>query len=141
MVQTASQLLEILIVEDDDTARRELRRVLTKQGFAAVREASDSGEAILIAQSRDIDIVLMDILLEDGPDGVEAARRIQDLRPAVSFIFVSAFASDPTHRERAKEHNLRVVDWLEKPIRPALQHLIQILEEMNPPRIIDQGQP
>jgi CheY-like chemotaxis protein len=135
-VQTASEMLQILIVEDEALPRAELTRALMKQGFE-VREASNSGEAVQIAKSRDIDVVLIDILLGDGPDGVEAARQIQNLLPGVSFIFVSAVANDQAYRKRAGDHNLRVVDWIEKPIQPALQRLIKILGEMNPPQISD----
>ena len=49
----------ILIVEDEALPRGELKRALTRQGFE-VREAGNSSEAVLAAQSREIDVVRRD---------------------------------------------------------------------------------
>ena len=50
-------------------------------------------------------------------DGIEAARKIQREQPMMSFIFVSAYAQDPSYQRRALESGLRVGAWIEKPVR------------------------
>lgn len=117
---------EILLVEDEDTARRELKRTLTRQGFR-VREAVNAGDAVQQAQQGDVGLVLMDILLGDGPDGIDAAQQIQQTRPDTSIVFVSAYAHDPDYQQRAQSSTLRIGAWIDKPIRLAkIQELLRI---------------
>jgi CheY-like chemotaxis protein len=120
-----AELPEILLVEDEDTPRRELKRALTRKGFR-VREAVNGDEAIQQADDGDVGLVLMDILLGDGPDGIEAAQQIQQAHPDTSVIFVSAYAHDPDTQQRA-ERVPRIGGWIDKPIRVAsIRELLRI---------------
>ena len=110
-----SEAAEILVVEDETVARREMSRFLKRKGFR-VREASGAVEAIQRAAEGNIAVVLMDIVLGEGPDGIEVAREIQSVHPDTSVIFVSAYASDRGYRERADLDQIRIVGWIEKPI-------------------------
>lgn len=66
----------ILIVEDHQLAREGLRAVLVGDGFTVVGAAGTGEEAIALAQTLVPDIILMDVRLGDGIDGMEATRRI-----------------------------------------------------------------
>ena len=116
----------ILLVDDELIPRRELKRALMKQGMK-VLEASDSEGALREARSEEISLVLMDILLGDGPDGIEAACMIRDIQPNASFIFLSAVAGEQEYHDRAVAHNLPVTEWIEKPIQPALPQLFETI--------------
>jgi CheY-like chemotaxis protein len=121
----------ILLLDDETFARQELRRVLTKKGFSNVQEARDSAEALQQVAKGEIGVVVLDLQLEDGPDGIETARQIQEVHPETSFIVVSAYASESAYHERAAVEQLRVVEWIEKPIQPALPKLIETLQQVT----------
>lgn len=78
--------------------------------------ADSSARAILEAETGSVGVVLMDIGLGAGWDGIETAQVIQHVQPLSSFIFVTAYG-DAADRCRARESNIRVGGWLEKPIK------------------------
>jgi DNA-binding response OmpR family regulator len=63
------------VVEDDQTMRAILRRLLTVAGYR-VAEAPDGIAALTSLQATAPDLVLLDIMLPDI-DGLEVARRIR----------------------------------------------------------------
>ncbi|MEL7198250.1 MAG: response regulator transcription factor [Pseudomonadota bacterium] len=66
----------ILIVDDHQLAREGLRALLASDGFDVVGLAETGEEAITLVQNFEPDIVLMDVRLGEGIDGLEATRRI-----------------------------------------------------------------
>lgn len=66
----------ILIVDDHQLAREGLKAVLSGSGIEVVGLASNGEEAIALTQELQPDVVLMDVRLGDGIDGLEATRRI-----------------------------------------------------------------
>jgi len=66
----------ILVVDDHPLAREGLRAVLSRAGFELVGEVSTGEEAVEIVQRLEPDVVLMDVRLGAGIDGLEATRRI-----------------------------------------------------------------
>lgn len=91
----------ILIVEDEKIIGLDLQRRLEKFGYR-VAELTDSGEAAVeAAQKCRPDIVLMDIMLGGGIDGIDAAKTIRS-RFNIPVIFLTAYA-DETTLSRAKE--------------------------------------
>lgn len=69
-------LPRLLIVDDHQLAREGLRAVLADSGFDVVALAANGEEAVALAGALQPDIVLMDIRLGPGIDGLEATRRI-----------------------------------------------------------------
>ncbi|MEL7190411.1 MAG: response regulator transcription factor [Pseudomonadota bacterium] len=69
----------VLIVDDHQLAREGLRAVLSGDDFDVVGLAETGEEAIDLVGSLVPDIVLMDVRLGDGIDGLEATRRIAAL--------------------------------------------------------------
>ncbi|HOX33343.1 MAG TPA: response regulator, partial [Spirochaetales bacterium] len=91
----------ILIVEDEKIIALDLQRRLERFGYSVVGMASDGMEAVALAKERAPDIILMDIMLAGGMDGIEAAGQIRD-RYGVPVIFLTAYTDEKT-LERAKE--------------------------------------
>ncbi len=90
----------ILIVEDERIIALDLKRRLERFGYAVVGLASDADSAIAIATKERPDLVLMDIMLQNGTDGVAAATEIRrDHR--IPVVFLTAYADDSTI-QRAK---------------------------------------
>ncbi|HYF07231.1 MAG TPA: response regulator [Acetobacteraceae bacterium] len=95
----------VLVVEDDPLILLDVIRTLERAGFevasamrglAAVREfesASAAGQAP--------DVVLMDVNLGHGMDGIEAATLIRGMNPEVAIVFRTAY-SDTQTRQRTE---------------------------------------
>ena len=87
--------LRILVVEDETLVARDLEATLKKLGFEVSALCRTGEEALVAMQRFQPDVVLMDIQLEQGMDGVETATRLQaDYR--VPVIFLTAYADEPT---------------------------------------------
>ena len=69
----------LLIVDDHQLAREGLRAVLEDSGFDVVALAATGEEAVELAAVSQPDVVLMDVRLGAGIDGLEATRRIRAL--------------------------------------------------------------
>jgi CheY-like chemotaxis protein len=85
---------KILIIEDEDTLRVAVARMLRKRGFSVI-EAKDgnSGVDLFIANALEIDIVLLDISLP-GKSGPEVLRELQQIRTDVKVIITSAYGKE-----------------------------------------------
>jgi CheY-like chemotaxis protein len=102
----------ILIVEDDALIALDLQQTIEDLGGAVVGRASRTLEAIGLAAKHQPDVVLMDIRLAGGSDGIEAARGIRRLHE-IPIVFVTGNA-DPATRERVLEFSN--VALLNKPV-------------------------
>ncbi len=68
--------VRILIVDDHQLAREGLKAVLSDDGLEVVGEATSGEEAVDLVARLQPDVVLMDVRLGPGIDGLEATRRI-----------------------------------------------------------------
>jgi PAS domain S-box-containing protein len=91
---------QILIVEDEAIVAMDLKLHLQNLGYAVVGLASDGESAIAMAERKQPDLVLMDISLGPGLDGIEAARQVQAMD--IPIVFLTAFADEMT-LARAKD--------------------------------------
>ncbi len=69
----------VVIVDDHQLAREGLRAVLASGGVEVVGLAETGEEGVELAKELVPDIVLMDVRLGEGIDGLEATRRIVEL--------------------------------------------------------------
>ena len=67
----------ILIVEDEAIVARDVRMQLEALGYASAGVASSGQEAVALAAALCPDLVLMDIALGNGLDGIAAALAIR----------------------------------------------------------------
>ena len=102
----------ILVVEDEALSALYLCDVLFGFGHDVVGTADTAPAAVAAAAKHRPDLVLMDIHLAGGSDGIEAATEIRN-RLGIPSIFVTAY-SDRTTRERAR--TAQPLDYLVKPI-------------------------
>ncbi len=80
--------VRILVVDDDPLALREVRDLLTREGFAPVVTVNPDEVGRLITEERP-HLVLLDLVLP-GTDGLELLQRVPALQD-VPVIFVSAY--------------------------------------------------
>ena len=101
----------ILIVEDDFLVAEDIEAALRDEGFHVVGVANSAGRAIELAAASNPALILMDIRLAGGSDGIDAA--IQIYRDhGIRCLFASAH-SDAHARRRAEL--AQPLGWLQKP--------------------------
>ncbi|MBB1075016.1 EAL domain-containing protein [Rhodoferax sp. 4810] len=83
----------ILIVEDEAIVRRDIRLQLQSLGYQVVGEACSGQEAVFLTGRLRPDLVLVDIGLGPGMDGVAAAHAIRE-HQALPVVFLTAYAAD-----------------------------------------------
>ena len=85
--------LRILVADDHDIIRRGLKQLLTAHaGWEVCAEAKTGREAVAIAEQLKPDIVVMDISMPDL-NGLEAARVLRSVLPAVPILMYTSFAT------------------------------------------------
>ncbi|MCA1959298.1 MAG: response regulator, partial [Desulfomonile sp.] len=103
----------ILVVEDEGIIAEDLRMGLEEMGYDVVSVASTGEDAVREAQEKRPDLVLMDVVLHGGMDGIEAAGLIHD-KLKIPVIYLTAY-SDEKILERAKV--TEPFGYMIKPIR------------------------
>lgn len=92
----------VLVVDDHALFRKGVASLLHgTEGFTVVGEARDGREAVAKAQALTPDVVLMDVYMP-GMDGLEAARRIKQVRPSVRIIMLTVSEEDQNLFEALK---------------------------------------
>ena len=102
---------QILVVEDQRAVAGALQVRLRGLGYDIAAVARDGFEAIEKATLLQPDLILMDIKLGDGMDGIQAAREIR-AQVDIPVIFVSAYV-DRELLERAR--NTGPAGFINKP--------------------------
>ena len=101
----------ILIVEDDQYNLEYLQEILSQTGLSII-SVSYGNEAVKIALSKKVDLILMDIRLPDF-DGYEATRQIKQHKPDIKIIAQTAYASLD---EKEKALDAGCSDYISKPM-------------------------
>ena len=87
--QSASLQSTILVVDDEELYRRALERILLRTGHQ-VAMAADASEALRVASSQRIDLVLCDIQMP-GINGLELVRQLHELEPDLPCIVMTGY--------------------------------------------------
>jgi DNA-binding response OmpR family regulator len=108
----------VLIVEDDVGLTRLLRDNLAFEGFE-VQCASDGGEALACANAVSFDLVLLDLMLPNSPDGFEVCRTLSHRAERTPIIILTAKAQK---EDKVRGLELGADDYVTKPF--ALEELL-----------------
>jgi DNA-binding NarL/FixJ family response regulator len=88
-------VIKVLIADDHKMFRQGLRMMLEMEAdIKVVGEASNGVEVQEMAAQLDPDVVLMDINMPPGMDGIEATRRLLEKRPGSAIIVLTMFRED-----------------------------------------------
>ena len=101
----------ILVVEDNDDVRNVITTLLSGSGFA-VDTAATGWEAIALVDEKPFDMVVVDIRLPGGLDGLEMARHMRLRHPGLKCLFISG-KRDPIVCDPELD------DFIAKPFRPS----------------------
>ncbi|WP_214413998.1 response regulator [Sphaerisporangium fuscum] len=87
--------MRLFLVDDHPVVRAGLVALLAgEHDMEVVGEAAGGAEALLGIASSDPDVVLMDLQLGDGIDGVEATRRILELPAPPQVLVLTTYETD-----------------------------------------------
>lgn len=92
---TLSGPINLMIVEDERVVAFDLKNQLQALGYRVGAMVGEGEKAVEIAAEAAPDLILMDIHLDGGMDGVQAATEIQE-RHRIPVIYLTAFAEDDT---------------------------------------------
>jgi CheY-like chemotaxis protein len=91
----------VLIVEDEAIIGFEVETMVKSLGHAVVAMASNESEAVRLGVKMQPDLILMDVRLGRGPDGIDAAKRILKRR-SIPIIFCTGYSRDQSTMERIR---------------------------------------
>ncbi len=101
----------VLVVDDDPSQRQIASEILTHLGYQ-VAVAASGEEAVRYLHDRPVDLVVLDMLMPPGIDGLETYGRIRAIRPDQKAIIVSGFSQSERVSEAQRQG---VSQYLQKP--------------------------
>lgn len=104
--------MRVLLVDDDQLIRFVHQMFLERAGHEVVGVAEEESQAVELALNLRPDVVVMDIRLENGTNGIEAMRRIQQVAN-IPAVYVSGNSDKKTMEEASLTNQL---SFLVKPI-------------------------
>lgn len=104
----------VLVVDDDESLRGTVTRLLSRLGYR-VMSAGDPDEAMRIVLQKEIDLIVMDVVLP-RLNGLALAHTISALRPNIRMLYISGYS----RAELAGQFGLPDpgVAFLQKPFNP-----------------------
>jgi ATP-dependent Lon protease len=91
----------ILVVDDEEVARKNLAHVLAKEDYMVLTAANGS-EALKKLSSHEFDVILTDLKMEKV-DGMEVLRRTKAVSPGTQVILITGYATVDTAVEAIKK--------------------------------------
>ena len=93
----------LLIIEDEVLVAEHMREVLSRAGYVTPTPVTAAREAEEAVADQHPDLVLVDIVLDRGQDGIALAARLRE-RFQIPVLFVSAYADRPTLERAGRLH-------------------------------------
>lgn len=87
--------ITIIIVDDHQLVRQGVRDFLeTQSDLMVIGEASTGDEAVRLAGQYVPDVILMDLVMPGGVDGVEATRQVKKVSPRTQVVVLTSYHED-----------------------------------------------
>ncbi|HLY57811.1 MAG TPA: response regulator, partial [Stellaceae bacterium] len=90
----------VLVVDDEPTVRMLIHDVLEELGYRTI-EAADAASALKVLESDiGIDLLITDIGLPGGMNGIQMAEAVRERRPDQKILFITGFAETAAAGDR-----------------------------------------
>lgn len=104
--------VEVLLVEDEPIPAMEIKSTLTELGYSVVGIEKRGDDALKVVEAEVPDVILMDIHLDGGKDGIDVAEIVRD-QYSIPIVYLTAHSDEETlNRVRGTEPE----GYLVKPI-------------------------
>ncbi len=90
------QVRHVLLVEDDDLLRDQVRRQLTSLGCRVTTQRNGHDALRRLHAENDIDLLMTDIVMPGGLNGRQLADQARQLYPRLPILFTSGHTDEPT---------------------------------------------
>ena len=101
----------ILVVDDVEEQRKIAAHMLKGMGYS-VETAASGEEAVRIIEKSKFDLLILDMIMDPGIDGLETYRRVLEIRPNQKAIITSGYSESERVRETQK---LGAGNYVKKP--------------------------
>ncbi|MFW6334319.1 MAG: response regulator [Desulfosalsimonas sp.] len=103
----------VLIIDDEESVRFTLSRYLRGAGYTPYCAAGIMDASSLI-ESEDFEAAVVDRILANGENGLDAAEKLCRRQPSCTVVIISAY---PDFESAARAISLKVFAYLKKPVR------------------------
>jgi len=128
---TEKTLYTIVVADDEDELREAVCQMIPWEdlGFRLVGSASNGLDALELVEQLEPDLLLTDIRMP-FISGIELARQVREIRPAMHIAFLSGF-DDFEYAKQAIQYN--IISYMLKPLtmEGLARELTSIREKMN----------
>ncbi|MFV0481229.1 MAG: response regulator [Campylobacteraceae bacterium] len=105
--------VKILIVEDESITALDIKESILEFGYEVVKIVTNTQNALCAIKEECIDLVLLDITLKDGEDGVELGEKIRKITD-IPIVFLTANEKESTVKRAI---NINPSGYILKPFR------------------------
>ena len=103
----------ILLVDDEENLRLSLKIFLEKDGYCKISDVSTCEEALEIISTKNIDLIICDILLQDT-SGMEVLRQVKKMGLKCPVVMITGYPSEKTQEESER---LGAFEYMRKPLK------------------------
>ncbi|HME19780.1 MAG TPA: response regulator [Acetobacteraceae bacterium] len=94
-----SEQVHILVVDDDPTLGEALCRVLNRQGYVTTAATGFRAALEILESERRIDLLLVDIVMPDGVNGLALSRMARLRRRELKVLYMTGYSIPGIERE------------------------------------------
>ncbi len=102
-ISTSTVRRTILVVEDEAAVRNTVRRQLERLGHQVLVAENATEAMVQIQQSGPLDLLLTDVVLGTGLNGIDLANAARHERPGLPVVFMSGYTAVPEAQRRIRE--------------------------------------
>ena len=112
---------KVLIVDDFMMSRQVFENaVLSSDDYKLEASLATASDAVEYLKKKDVDLVIMDIVMTEGPNGLAAAKMIKDSNPNIKIIIVTSMP-EVSYISRAKQIGVESFWYKEVQEQPILE--------------------
>ena len=129
----------VLVVDDEATARRGLRRIVAAAGFRVVEADGPAAALKALAEDHDIGLVFSDVRMPNSSDGIGFIRSVRQRFPKLPLAAVTGYAEDLDVLAGTRECPVMI---LRKPVRAAQVEealYLAVAKPTTPARRVDEN--
>jgi two-component system phosphate regulon response regulator PhoB len=107
-----------ILIVDNQPGARELVSVTLEEGPYRIYTASNGSEALDLAYRHKPDLILMDVVFPNGPDGLEVTHRLKSDK-TMQGTYIVLLTAHVQQRDREAGYAAGADDYIAKPFSPS----------------------